>query len=168
MQAAADDEELARWNVGGTSDPSYPSNQASFHPGTRVVVDTELAGHHSKSSNSRSHGHTVDRVQAQARSKGYWPFRLCFEAGQREKKGLGGETRIAFAINARGRVGGARLISAQLGNAKSSACTARRTEQTVRFSPPAETASTCSPRSEFWPGDAELPLLANSPQRRSI
>jgi hypothetical protein len=42
-QAAADDEELARWNVGGSSDPNSISSQASYHPGTRVVVDTRPA-----------------------------------------------------------------------------------------------------------------------------
>ncbi|HEY1532860.1 MAG TPA: hypothetical protein VGF76_02535, partial [Polyangiaceae bacterium] len=43
LQAAAEDEDLARWNIGGSADPSYPSSQASYHPGTRVVVDTRLA-----------------------------------------------------------------------------------------------------------------------------
>src|SRR5450631_514134 len=98
MQAAAEDEELARWNIGGSADPSYPSSQASYHPGTRVVVDTRLAKRRSGALASLppARGLTPERVQAQARSHGYWPFRLCFETGQREKKGSGGETRVAF------------------------------------------------------------------------
>lgn len=161
IQAAAADEELARWNVGGTADPSYLSNQASFHPGTRVVVDTYLAGHHSKGSSSRSRGLTVDRVQAQARSKGYWPFRLCFEAGQREKKGLGGETRLAFAINARGRAVNVRLISSQLRNANSTACL-RQELGKLHFSPPPRRLDMLV-SIRIWPGDAELPPLSDGP-----
>ena len=161
IQAAFDDEELARWNLGGTTDPSYVSNQASFHPGTRVVVDAQLAGRHPRSSNARSRGLTADRVQAQARSKGYWPFRLCFEAGQREKKSAGGETRIAFAINARGRPFGARLISSQLGNAQSSACLLEELGK-LRFSPPPRRLDMLA-SIRIWPGDAELPPLSDGP-----
>ncbi len=166
IQAAADDEELARWNVGGTADPSYPSNQASFHPGTRVLVDAYLAGHHSLSSSSRSRVLTADRVQAQARSKGYWPFRLCFEAGQREKKGLGGETRIAFAINARGRASNARLVSSQLGNATSSACLLQELGK-LRFSPPPRRLDMLV-SIRIWPGDAELPPLSDNPVAAAV
>ncbi|HEY4104622.1 MAG TPA: hypothetical protein VGM44_12060, partial [Polyangiaceae bacterium] len=76
LRAAADDEDLARWNVGGTADPNYVSSQASFHPGTRVVVDAHFANQR-KPTSTRAHGLDAERVQAEVRSKGYWPFRLC-------------------------------------------------------------------------------------------
>jgi hypothetical protein len=162
LQAAADDEELARWNLGGTADPNYPSSQASFHPGTRVVVDAEFAGHHGKSLRGPARGLSAERVQAQARRKGYWPFRLCFEAGQREKKGPGGETRIRFSISTRGNVSAARLISSDLRNGASSACLLNELRK-LRFSPPPARHVEVVTSIRIWPGDAELPLLSDAP-----
>jgi hypothetical protein len=162
VQAAADDEELARWNLGGTADPNYLSNQASFHPGTRVVVDVDFAGRHTRSSRGKSRGLDADRVEAQARSKGYWPFRLCFEAGQREKKGLGGETRIVFGISLRGHVVNARVISAQLGNLSSTACLLEELRK-LRFSPQRVRRLDVVASIRIWPGDAELPPLNDAP-----
>jgi hypothetical protein len=156
VQAAADDEELARWNLGGTADPNYLSNQASFHPGTRVVVDTRFSGRHTR------RGLNADRVEAQARSKGYWPFRLCFEAGQREKKGLGGETRIVFGINLRGNVVNARVVSGQLGNPASTACLLEELRK-LRFSPQPVRRLDVVASIRIWPGDAELPPLTDGP-----
>jgi len=159
LQAAAEDEELARWNVGGSSDPNLPSSQASYHPGTRVVVDTRPAKRRPGARPSAApHGLTFERVQAQARSHGYWPFRLCFEAGQREKKSAGGETRVAFTIGLRGQVRAARLLDSHLGNSATSACLVRemlKLEFTPR--PPQSLAMVASIR--IWPGDAELPPL---------
>src|SRR5882672_4630573 len=40
VQGAVADEELARWNVGGTSDPRFASNRPGFHVAPRVMVDT--------------------------------------------------------------------------------------------------------------------------------
>ena len=161
LQAAADDEELARWNVGGTADPNYPSSQTSFHPGTRVVVDTHFLGRRPTNPNGSSHGSSADRVQAQARSKGYWPFRLCFEAGQREKKGLGGETRIVFTIGPRGAVSAAHLVSSALGNPSSSACLLDELRK-LRF-PPRSRRIDVAASIRIWPGDAELPALSDGP-----
>src|SRR5690606_34298486 len=42
IAAAGQDEELARWNVGGNSDPDYVSSRSGYHPGARVVVDVDL------------------------------------------------------------------------------------------------------------------------------
>jgi hypothetical protein len=162
VQAAADDEELARWNLGGTTDPNYLSNQASFHPGTRVVVDVHFAGRHTRTSNGKSRGLSADRIEAQARSKGYWPFRLCFEAGQREKKGLGGETRIVFGISLRGHVINARVVSAQLGNPTSTACVLEELRK-LHFAPQPVRRADVVASIRIWPGDAELPPLTDGP-----
>jgi hypothetical protein len=162
LQAAADDEDLARWNVGGTSDPSYVSSQASFHPGTRVVVDARFAARHAVRSSRIAPTLSAERVQAQARSKGYWPFRLCFEAGQREKKGLGGETRIRFTISRRGDVSSATLLGSELRNTTSSACLLSELRK-LRFAPrPAKHIDVLTTIG-IWPGDADLPPLSDSP-----
>ena len=159
LQAAAEDEELARWNAGGSSDPSAPSNQASYHPGTRVVVDTRQAKLRAGSPRRAApRGLTLDRIQAQARSKGYWPFRLCFEAGQREKKGVGGETKVAFTIGLRGKVRAVRLLDSQLGNPASAACLVRETLK-LEFTPRPATALAMVALIRVYPGDAELPAL---------
>ena len=162
-QAAADDEELARWNLGGSSDPNYPSSQASFHPGTRVVVDARFAGRAVRKSSRASRALTADRVQAQVRSKGYWPFRLCFEARQREQKGLGGETRVRFTIGMRGKVSAARLISSELHNQATSACLLGELGK-LRFAPAPMRAREVVVSIRIWPGDAELPPSGAPPQ----
>lgn len=164
MQAAAEDEELARWNIGGSTDPSYPSSQASYHPGTRVVVDTRLAKRRTGTIASVpfSRGLTAERIQAQARSHGYWPFRLCFEAGQRAKKGNGGETRIAFTIGLRGKVKRAWLLDSKLENAKTAACLVHEAGK-LEFTPAPPRALSMVASIRIWPGDAELPAVPEGP-----
>jgi len=156
QQAAADDDELARWNAGGSADPSSASNGASYHPGTRVVVDTRQAKLRPGALRAPApRGLTLERVQAQTRSRGYWPFRLCFEAGQREKKSLGGETRVAFTIGTRGRVRAARLLASQLRNTSSAACLVREVLK-LEFTPQPPRALAMVASIKIWPGDAEL------------
>jgi hypothetical protein len=156
LQAASDDEELARWNLGGTADPGNLPTPASFHPGTRVVVDAELARHSAKHTREPARGRDIERIQAQARSKGYWPFRACFEAGQRDKPGLGGETRIRFTVSAHGNVSAPRLLSSELRNAESSACLLSELRK-LKFSPPPARRVEVVTSIRIWPGDAELP-----------
>jgi hypothetical protein len=164
MQAAAEDEELARWNIGGSADPSYSSSQASYHPGTRVVVDTRLAKRRTGTIASvpPSRGLTAERVQAQARSHGYWPFRLCFEVGQREKKGNGGETRVAFTIGLRGKVKRAWLLDSELENTKTAACLVHEASK-LEFTPAPPRALSMVASIRIWPGDVELPALPEGP-----
>jgi hypothetical protein len=161
LQAAADDEELERWNTGGTGDPNYVSSQASFHPGTRVIVDTHFPVRQIVKPSTSAHGLSADRIQAQARSHGYWPFRLCFEAGQREKRGLGGETRIRFTIATRGDVSAARLISSELHNATSTLCLVNELRK-LRFTPRPARHFDVVASIRIWPGDAELPAISNA------
>lgn len=164
MQAAAEDEELARWNIGGSADPSYPSSQASYHPGTRVVVDTRLAKRRTGALASvpPAHGLTPERVQAEARSHGYWPFRLCFESGQREKKGSGGETRVAFTIGLRGKVKRAWLLDSKLENPKTAACLVHEAGK-LEFAPAPPRTLSMVASIRIWPGDVELPALPEGP-----
>jgi hypothetical protein len=161
-QAAADDEELARWDLGGSSDPNAITNQASYHPGTRVVVDTRPAKRRGGAPALRApRGLTYERVQAQARSRGYWPLRLCFELGQRDKKGDGGETQVAFSINTRGKVSAARLLDSKLGNAESAACMVRALQK-LEFTPAPASRLRMVASIRVYPGDAELPIAPDA------
>jgi hypothetical protein len=161
-QAAAEDEELARWDLGGSSDPNSISSQASYHPGTRVVVDTRPAKRRPGApALPPPRGLSHERVQAQARSRGYWPFRLCFEIGQRDKKGSGGETRVAFTIGTRGKVSAARLLDSKLENAASAACLVREVRK-LEFTPAPASKLRMVASIRIYPGDAELPLAPDA------
>ena len=159
LQAAAEDEELARWDAGGSSDPNSVPSQASYHPGTRVVVDARAAKRRPGApALPAPRGLTYDRVQAQARSHGYWPFRLCFELGQRDKKSSGGETRVAFTIGTRGKVTAARLLDSKLGNPASAACLVRELLK-LEFTPAPANKLRMVASIRIYPGDAELPVV---------
>jgi len=168
-QAAAEDEELARWNVGGSSDVNAVSSQATFHPGTRVVVDTRPAKRRAGAPPPPApRGLTYQRVLAQARSRGYWPFRLCFERGQpdkqsaaggrRDKQSAGGETRVAFTIGTRGKVTAARLLDSKLENASMAACMVREVNK-LEFSPAPASKLRMVAMIQVYPGDAEQPVV---------
>ena len=160
--AAADDEELARWDLGGSSDPNAASNRASYHPGTRVVVDTRAAKRRAGApALPAPRGLTYQNVQAQTRSHGYWPFRLCFEQGQHDKKGPGGETRVAFTIGTRGKVSAARLLDSKLGNAASAACMVRELLK-LEFTPAPKSKLRMVASIRIYPGDAELPTVPDA------
>jgi hypothetical protein len=158
VQAAADDEELARWNVGGSSDVNAVSSQASYHPGTRVVVDTRAAKRRvGAPALPAPRGLTYQGVQAQARSRGYWPFRLCFELGERNKRSAGGEARVAFTIGTRGKVSAARLLDSKL-QPSVAACLVRELEK-LEFNPAPKSVLRIVASIRIYPGDAELPVV---------
>ena len=162
LQVAADDEDLARWDVGGSSDPNSSSSQGSYHPGTRVVVDTRPAKRRASApALPAPRGLTYQSVQAQTRSKGYWPFRLCFERGQRDKKGSGGETRVAFTIGTRGKVRAARLLDSELESTASTSCMVREVLK-LAFTPAPAGALKMVASIKIYPGDAELPVVPDA------
>jgi hypothetical protein len=106
------DEELARWNVGGTGDPDFISNRASYHPGTRVVIDVSVVGGRLPKRSSKVMSQAG--LQSEARSKGYWPVRICFEDALRRDPKQHGGTRVRVGIARSGRVTSARLIESEL------------------------------------------------------
>jgi hypothetical protein len=95
-------------------------------------------------------------VQAEARSKGYWPFRVCFEAGQRTKPGPGGETKVAFSIGTHGKVRAARLLNSELGNPTSAACLVSELKK-LEFTPRPAAVMAMVALIRVYPGDAALP-----------
>lgn len=169
VAAGAHDELVARWNLGGTSSPEYPSSRPGFHPGTRVKVDTRVvAGRLPKTA-------PVDRrtgkpavvlsetsLLARARKHGYWRYRLCFErVAQEVGKVEGGETVLRFAVDPRGRIGTPQVLRTKLKAAEVVACLAAKTPE-IELLPPSRRL-TVELAVQVWPGDAPLPSLPPPP-----
>jgi hypothetical protein len=152
--AAGEDELLGRWNVGGTGDPNFISNRPNYHPGARVIVDTELAvGSLPKSSRSRL---TERGLLAQSRSRGYWPLRICFEDALRRDADQHGKSKLRLSIAASGRVTRARLRQTEL-DAEAGDCL-RQAAENLRYAPgPTDGAIAVDLAVDFWPGDAPVP-----------
>jgi hypothetical protein len=165
VYAAGQDVELARWNVGGTGDPSFISNRPGYHPATRVRVDVRvLSGRLAKKTpRDRRTGRAVrvlseESFLAQARRNGYWPFRLCFEDGLRRDPKQKGETFVRVRIDSGGRVGAASLGRTRLGDAKLAECLVGRV-RTLSFTPPPRRFD-AELSIKLWPGDAPIPSVA--------
>jgi len=163
--AAGRDEELARWNLGGTGDPAFISNRPGFHPGARVRVDATAVGVRlpERAPRDRRTGRaakllTAPALVAELRKNGYWPYRLCFEEGLRKDQKLKGETVLRADVDANGRVTSARVLTTKLGDSGVPACLARKT-QSLQVSAPRRRISV-KIEIKLWPGDARVPSLA--------
>ncbi|HEY6725100.1 MAG TPA: AgmX/PglI C-terminal domain-containing protein [Polyangiaceae bacterium] len=158
--AAGEDETLARWNLGGTGDPSFISNRAGFHPGARVVVDTELiAGQLPAKSGP---GLTQRGLLAQSRSRGYWPLRLCYEDALRRNSELSGETRLRLSIGRSGKVTRATLQKTAL-DAEAGRCLSLAVENLSYDPAPAAGLVAAELSVKFWRGDAPVPATGPAP-----
>lgn len=158
VAASAFDEELARWNVGGSSDPSHPSNRAKYHPAPRVVVSLGATANPKR----------AEKAEAlrlawllEARSNGYWPFRSCFEIGLRRRADLSGKVRLRLRVTTRGSVSQARLLSRELPDPDVDACLAR-VARNLTFKRTPRRALDLDLNVELWPGDAPLPSRVNA------
>lgn len=170
VAGAAHDVELARWNVGGTSDPEFISNKPGFHPATRVKVDTVVvAGALQKNARVDPKSKKPDRVLSQAsllarsRKYGYWPFRLCFEEGLRKKPTLGGKTRIRFRVNRAGRILMKRLVQTKLEDRDVAQCLVEAASEIELL--PAHRSIDVEASIDLWRGDAPLPTLVEPPEK---
>lgn len=156
VQASVADEEVARWNVGGTGDPNFPSSRSTFHPAPRVLVDI---GIRSGSLPKRSKPKTVlseARLVAQARNAGYWPFRLCYEEGLHRDPSLRGKTRVRFTVESDGKVRSEKVAFTELKDRSVGKCLAARV-RTLRFSPVPPHRIHADVTIDLNPGDAPLP-----------
>lgn len=158
IAASTFDEELARWNLGGNGDPAHPSNRERYHPAARVVVDA-ISVSRRLPQKARGDLLTSTKLVAQARSSGYWPFRLCLEAGLRRDPELGGITKVRITLGRRGRVLHARLMNTELRERAIAACVVRAARQ-LRFSAPPR-ALDADLSVQLWPGDAPLPAVGD-------
>jgi hypothetical protein len=116
MLALGDVETLARYNLGGSSDPAHPSNLPNYHPAPRVVVGVQSV----RPRPSRA-SRAEQRIQAGARRSAYWAIRGCYEPGLRKQQKLSGEVTFRATLGARGSV----LATRQLGTDLSDRAVAR-------------------------------------------
>ncbi|HEX3593893.1 MAG TPA: AgmX/PglI C-terminal domain-containing protein, partial [Polyangiaceae bacterium] len=128
VQASVADEDLARWNVGGTSDGHFPSNRPGFHVAPRVKVDVSLRPGQLPFQSSRKGVLSETAVLAQSRNHGYWPFRICFEAGLRKDPKLRGKSRLHAVIEPSGHVRAARVVASELDDHEVARCVVARAE----------------------------------------
>lgn len=155
VYAAGQDEELARWNVGGTGDPSFISNRPGYHPGARVVVNLRVVG--GRIAKRSRTGMSEARLLAQARSKGYWPIRICFENALRRDDEQHGETRIRVRIARSARVLDTRILDSELD--EPGARCLNEVLSNLRFSAPMPHGTVTADVSiKLWPGDAPVPV----------
>ena len=163
VNAAGEDEKLARWNVGGTGDPEFKSNKKSFHPGARVVVNTRLVrGYLPKHAPyDRRRGRYVNVLSltsllARSRSRGYWPFRLCFEDGLRKDQKIHGKTELGLRIGGDGRVRRSRLLMTKLPDRDVATCLTEAAKKLPYLPPPRGRSIDVVLTVEMWPGDAPV------------
>lgn len=165
VYAAGRDQVLARWNVGGTSDPSFSSNRPGYHPWPRVRVDTKILSGHlphrapwNRRTGHRRHVLSVARVQAEARANGYWPFRLCSEAGLRRDQKMHGQTVMRFSITTHGRVAHAWTVRSKPTDGELKTCL-RHALGKLEFKPAPGRRVDVELSVKLWPGDAPVPLI---------
>ncbi|HVJ16402.1 MAG TPA: AgmX/PglI C-terminal domain-containing protein [Polyangiaceae bacterium] len=140
-------ETLARYNVGGSSDPAHPANDPKFHPAPRVVVTLEQLAPRLKGK--------LAPLQAHARRHGYWLIRACYEPGLRRQQSLSGKTRIRTTLGKAGSVLGARRLGGDLSDAEVRQCLVSALRK-MRFPAPGRKVD-ADWEIAVYPGDAEVP-----------
>jgi hypothetical protein len=158
VRASVADEELARWNVGGSSSASHPSGRPGFHPAVRVVVDTTVVdgGVPERSRSALSQ----NGIRSRSRSKGYWPVRLCYEDLLRAGDRASAVVRMRMDIGSRGNVQRTVLHEATFEDRDDGAALAKCLEEAVaklNFEPAPRRRIRVDLDIRLWPGDAPLP-----------
>jgi hypothetical protein len=144
VAASSEDEAIARWNRGGTvagEAPPTPTGKIP-HPAPRIKVDVlKISGHVSEA-----------EVLRQARSKGYWPFRLCYEEGLRRSQKMHGTVHVRVTIGSNGAVRGAQKVAAEVDDPTVVGCIVKAARGLSLASPERGTPSVTLEVS-LWPGD---------------
>jgi hypothetical protein len=162
--ASVDDETIARWNVGGSGSPACPSNRPGFHPAPRVKVDTTVPRGQLPARSAAKGVLSELGVLAQTRNRGYWPFRLCFEAGLRRNGALAGKSELRVVIGPSGRVARSRLESTDLKDQEVASCLVTQA-RALRFAPGPQRRIEVGLSIDLNPGDAPLPDGTPGPLR---
>jgi hypothetical protein len=137
-----------------TDAPTTSRNK--YHPGTRVVVEARALKKRVLAKTSKRKILTEQSLVAEARARGYWPFRRCFETKGLSTDEAGGETKIRVSINARGSVSTARLLKTELKNESVAQCLTREANK-LKFSP-APRRIDAELGVSIWRGDADAAL----------
>ena len=145
VAASSEEDDVAKWNRGGP-DVAASSNAKAPHPAPRVKVDVVQV---------RGKIQEADVLRL-ARSKGYWPFRLCFEDGLRRTPKLHGKVRFRVAVGSGGAVRGVHKVASELEDADVVSCVLKAARKVVLSSPERGTPDVTLEVS-FWPGDTPVP-----------
>ncbi len=143
--ARDDEQEVAHWNEGGRT--------GAWHPQPRVVVD-----------NVKVQG----KVQAaailrEARKKGYWPIRRCYDAALPLNQELRGKLSLRFTLRANGTVASPALAGAStLGDRDALACL-RKAFQGLELVKPRTGTAKVTLDIALHPGDAPMKALEEPP-----
>jgi hypothetical protein len=144
VAASAEDETIAKWNRGGVVAGETPPTPAGRvpHLAPRIKVDVlKVKGHISESD-----------VLREARSKGYWPFRLCYEEGLRRSQKLHGTVQVRMAVGANGAVRSAQKVAAEVEDPTVVGCVVKAAKSLALPAPERGTPSVTLEVS-LWPGD---------------
>jgi hypothetical protein len=145
---------MAKWNRGGP-DVGVLANGKSPHPAPRVKVDmVEVRGHIDEAD-----------VLRQARAKGYWPFRLCYEEGLRRAPKLHGTLRLRVTVSPGGAPRAVRKVAAELDDALVTSCILKAA-RSLSLATPERGSPDVTLEISLWPGDAPLRTVSASPTAR--
>jgi hypothetical protein len=150
LAASSEDDIIARWNRGGPSALPMPDAKPP-HPAPRIKVDV-----------IQVHGHVeeVDVLRV-ARSKGYWPFRLCYEEGLRRAPKLHGAVRFRVTVGPGGSPRGVRKVAAEVDDPVVVSCVLKAARNLVLAAPERGTPEVTLEVS-LWPGDLPVRVAAES------
>ncbi len=163
INASLADENFGRWNIGGNGDATYISNRRGYHPGTRVIIEllppSLKRGEAPKSANARHY-------LAEFRSRGYWPYRACFEATARDNPSKGGDTWILVQFSSHGRSTTSRLLKSNVKQPQIADCLVRATHS-ISLQRPPRAGANVTLLVRIFPGDAPL-VPSNSLESKTI
>jgi len=152
LAASNDDELIAKWNLGGP-DAEASQNGKPAHPAPRIKVDVvQIRGHLEEA-----------EVLRLARSKGYWPFRLCYEEGLRRTQKLHGKIRLRVTVGPNGAPRSVGRVEAELDDAAVVSCVVKAAK-TLAFATPERGTPEVTLEVSLWPGDASIQKPAVVPR----
>ncbi len=186
MTLAAEREQRARWNLGGSFVVKLASSQPSYHPGTRVIVEYEPARHRPMTRPAHAFKKPVTRhpaatasppargsvsaiLLAELRNLGYWPLRICFEETSQLTPDPGGKLSVSVTVGRDGLVRAPTLHKRGFQHESIESCVVTALSQLrLHRAPPKPTRLQL--RISLWPGDAPLapPALPQQLKNREV
>ncbi len=130
------------------------AKRRKYHPAVRVLVETKVVAGTLPARGK----HTLSRKQLlyQVRSRGYWPFRRCYEAALRKHPGAEGHTRVRMTLGDDGTVSAARLLETKLPSEEDARCLVGAV-RALSVEPAPGGRIDVDVSIKLWPGDAPPP-----------